>query len=163
MHTYNISGMYLTYRPVEHEVFNLTVSLDVKIDINYTQQYTITIANLVGCMLLSCYTNELQNPKALRQEITQYSSSIKITFFLHIHIILLLYVYLSMTTYQAAKSMAKLISQSYGESQLAVGLSRGYKSIKRLPESSWIHDKAQEQAIAIAEWASFSTNACHNC
>ena len=83
MHTYNISGMYLTYRPVEHEVFNLTVWLDVKIDINYTQQYTITIANLVSCMLLSFYTNELQNPKALGQEITQYSSSIKITLFLY--------------------------------------------------------------------------------
>ena len=73
----------LTYWAGEHEVFNLTVQLDVKIDINYTQQYTITIANLVGCMLLSFYTNELQNPKALGQEITQYSSSIKITLFLY--------------------------------------------------------------------------------
>ena len=89
-------------------------------DINYIQQYTIAIANLVRCMLLSCYTNELQNPKALGQEITQYSSSIKITLFLHTHIILLLYIYLRMTTYQAAKSMTKVISQSCGESQLVI-------------------------------------------
>ena len=71
-------------------------------------------------MLLSRYTNELQNLKALGQEITQYSSSIKITLFLHTHIILLLYVHLNMTTYQAAKSMAKVISQSCDESQLAI-------------------------------------------
>ena len=123
----------LTRKPGKHVVFNLTVQLDVKIDIKYTQQYTITIANLVGCMFPSCYTNELQNPKALRQKIIQYSSSSKITLFLHTHIILLLYVYLHLITYQTAKCMAKLISQSCCESQLAIAYQGEINPLKVSP------------------------------
>ena len=54
--------------------------------------------------------------------------------------------------------MAKLISQSCGESQLAVCLSREDRAIWRTLEHSWMFDKPQKQATAKAAWATFSSN-----
>ena len=52
------------------------------------------------------------------------------------------------STYQhkAAKSMAKLISQSYQELLLVVCLSRGDEAIWRPPEHLWMSEKPQKQA-----------------
>ena len=46
--------------------------------------------------------------------------------------------------------MAKLINQSFGESQRAVYLLRGDGTIKRTSKPSWKSDKPQKQATATA-------------
>ena len=54
--------------------------------------------------------------------------------------------------------MAKHISQSCGESQLAVCLSRGDGAILRILEHLWTPNKPQKQATAKAARVTFSTN-----
>ena len=71
-----------------------------------------------------------------------------------------LYLHIS---HKAVNSVAKHISQSYGELQPAVCLSRGDGAIWRLFEHSWTSDKPQKQATAKAAWATFSTNTCLKC
>ena len=66
-------------------------------------------------------------------------------------------------SHKAAKSMAKLISQSCGELQQAVCLPRGYGVIWRRSEHSWTSDKPQKQATAKAAKATFSLNTGLNC
>ena len=53
-------------------------------------------------------------------------------------------------SHKAAKSMAILITQSYGELQLAVCFLKEYPAIWRWYEHSWTSDKPQKQATAKA-------------
>ena len=50
--------------------------------------------------------------------------------------------------------MAKLITQSCGELNLAVSFSRGERAIYRPPDQQWTSDKPQKQATAKVVWSS---------
>ena len=60
-------------------------------------------------------------------------------------------------SYKAAKSMAKLISQSCGESQYAVCFSREDRAIWRPPEHSWMSDRLKKKAWVKADCSTFSS------
>ena len=80
-------------------------------------------------------------------------SSLKTAKWCHFHLHIL---------HKAAKSMAKLISQLCGKSQLAVCLSRGYAAILRRPKHLWMSERPQKQATAKAAWETFNINTCLN-